>query len=739
MKRTIVFFLAAGMGLATTILSAPPDPAPPSPSPTATPAPKNSPATTTTAPAAPSASPTATAVAFEGSSTIVFADVDETRKAVAAIKPVTPGPKPDEEPTLLEFSLGDLRRSLADQPLKLRWRRSADPANPPDGIEFELDNKVRHPGTYTALIAPLPLTKPAERLRIQIEIKPAQLALPQKLVVARTSYLVTTSALQPKLEVREKSGATRLPALSVTRASAFAGTVPIATGISPNTNPITLPAAGTVEVPYSVDDVPVGTVTGALRFAADELTEPVTLDYEVRTRLSGWFIPLVIGLGFLVGWFVRKYLVQIAELGDAREQAKTLLGKVNDSLAHIPDSVFASALTELGANLDTAYRGKDAAAITAATKALDNGWRAALVEFARRKTDAAKKLAALETLTGPPLPLPAVTNARLESARVAAATAKSAIARDDVFTAEQSLTEQDSLAEDIAEIAVIKWQDPMKEAIKTLQDTPAGLPAPVQTQFAERTARVDLDRIKRGYIPPADARRQLFLDFNAEAHDTHFLFKELATRLRLEWSLIAKALESIRDALPNYGSLEQEIEAFARGLEQAVNDPPAFVGSLYDKLAKLDQQWRETLVSPVTTPNETLKKLAKERQYLQLAEALAQPQPPVGGPLLGAEETTPPSAGAPWLILSTARPLPRTPAQPVESVAAQMPEPAAILTPAEARKIQSVLLALLYIVLYWALYGEDFGNSIKDVATLFITSLALDLSVEGLLKLKKPG
>jgi hypothetical protein len=48
-----------------------------------------------------------------------------------------------------------------------------------------------------------------------------------------------------------------------------------------------------------------------------------------------------------------------------------------------------------------------------------------------------------------------------------------------------------------------------------------------------------------------------------------------------------------------------------------------------------------------------------------------------------------------------------------------------------------VLLAVVYIAVYWMLNADGFGTSIKDLATLFVTSFGLDLSAEGILKLKK--
>jgi hypothetical protein len=679
-------------------------------------------------------------VTLEGSSTIVFADAGGTRKATLAVKPTTARPKKDEEPSVIEFSLGDLRNPAPGEPLKAKWRLATDPANAPAALEFELDDTVRRPGLYTVYIAPLPVSAPTERLKVQIEIKPAKLALPQKLVVARTiNLLFQTSELQPRLDARESDRATRVPKLTVTRASAFSGTLPIAAGVTPGSDPLDLPAGQSIEVPYSVDqDVPLGTVTGTLRFAATELAEPVALDYEVRTRLTNWFIPLVIAFGFLVGWLVRKRLVEIAELGEARDRAQTLLAKVKKSLADRPDADFKAAVMTLRDDLEVAAKNKNAAAIIDATTKLDDGWRAALVEFGRRKTAAAEKLAELKSLAGPPLPLPSGTEPRLAAARDAAAQASNALAANNVTEAENDLKSHEKLTEDVWRIA-LAWQEHIAGIARLFQTTPLGLPAPVQTQFAERAKTVALDRIKTAatFETPA-LRRALFVEFNAEFRDARILFGELSTRLGFEWNLIAKAVEPIRPKLqPQDDLLADAITAFQRDLQQAADDPKAFAATLEKRLEELDTHWRAALIAkaPPTMQAEklvALKALADSRQYLQLATALVA----ASSGFLGGEVVAAESGVVPWLTMSIERALPAAVERP-DAVTPESPDPVVALTPGDARLLQSVLLAVVYIAVYWMLNADGFGTSIKDLATLFVTSFGLDLSAEGILKLKK--
>jgi hypothetical protein len=682
-------------------------------------------------------------IALEGNPTIVFADNQGVRKAVAAVKLTTARPKSDEEPSVIEFSLGDLRYSASPAPLKVKWRRAQDPANAPEAIELELDNALRRPGLYTAQIAPLPLSNPAARLQLQINIKEAKLALPQKLVIAQTNFIFGTHSIKPKLEVRETDRATRVPMLVASRTSAFAGTVPIAAGVTPQANSVNVLPGQSAEINYAVDEeVPLGTVTGALRFSAAELTEPVSLDYEVHTKLTSYLIPVIIAAGFFFGWLVRKYLVDVAQLGEAREKAKALLAQVDKSLAERPDATFRAAVTTPRDALETAQKDNKTEAITARLKELDDAWRSALIDFDHRKVAAAEKIAELKTLAGPPLPLPAVTNQRISDARNAAARAADVLARNEVAAAEDELEKEKTFPDDIWK-AALSWQDEILKVIQFLQETPMGLPSSVQTQFTEKAKNLTLNRITPhgGTFNTPDLRRTLFLDFHAEFRDAGLLFSELASRLEFESNLIDKEVKDIRQGLePEYGLLAEAIASFRRDLEDAAGDPKKFFETLGDRVQQLNTNWHAALLSKAPTATEAeklaaLNELANNRQYLQLAKNLAALLKT--NAFLGAENGAASEAGlVPWPATSMGWLTPST-IYRAQARASEVPEPVERLTPEKARLLQSILLAVIYIVLYWLLFGDSFGSSWADVATLFITSFVSDLSLEGLLRLKK--
>jgi hypothetical protein len=642
---------------------------------------------------------------------------------------------------VVEFSLVDLRNPGAPEELTVEWEPAAG-GGPARALIVHLKAGVRRPGTYTAWIAPLPKSAAAERLRLQIAIKPAKLVVPQKLVISRTiGLMLSVTEVKPLFNVHEDSKSTGIQKLTVTRTTAFSGNVALAQGLTPDpeNKGVSVPAGQRAAIPYILDDhLPLGSVTGALRLAALELPEALSVDYDIQTRLSNVFIPLVTILGFFAGWLVRKQLVDIAALGEAREGAKEILVKVDQSVAERPDRTFRAAVKLLRDDLDAKRKGKKTTEVADAIKALDDGWRTALINFEKRKKEIADLIGELKSLAGPPLPLPPQTADRLAKARETVARAEKAIALNDVAMADDETKAEARLTDEIWKIG-LAWQEQVAGLVRLLQTTPVGLPAAVQTQFVERSRDVPFDRLKPNMTFETPAlRRALFIEFHTEARDARVLLSELSTRLEFEWNAIAKVLESVRPKLlPEYNQLADSIMAFQRELERAADDPDAFKAALPKRLQELDAVWRAVLIGklPATTHPDKIKaltSLADSHQYPQLARELVG----VFSTFLGAAPTGRDVLEAPWLTKSIDALQPPA-AQSVPVNAATTPEPADPLTPTEARLFQSVILAMIYVAVYWVLNADGFGNSIADIAAIFVTSFGVDLSADTIMKLKK--
>ena len=687
--------------------------------------------------AVPAVAVAAPAVTLEGPATVEFVDVGPTRRARLAVKPSAPKPAKGDEPRVLELALGNLRDSDLAGALSVAWE--AAPDRTPLALRLELKDTVRRPGTYRAVLAPLPKSLPGERLELQIVLAAAKLGLPEKLVVGRTvQWPRETAEVKQALVAREESRATRISALEVSRVASSAAGLPVSVGITPGTAPVAIATDRQAEIPYAVDTgFPLGTVTGKLRFSALELTNPVLLDYEVRTRLSSAYIPVIIGVGFLLGWLVRKRLAQLIQLGEARDAAARLLSPVAAMLAERPDATFQQAVRPRWEELVTARNGSDPQAIATAMTQLDQVWRAAVTAFGQRQAAALAALDELRALAAPPLPLPLATGGSLRAARDAAQRARAALDRNDVATAQQELGAVGVLAAAV-QTAALDWQDTTGRLLSRLRAASLGLPGVVVTQFDDRNRSAPALDVIKAETPVAttNERRALFLAFHGEYRDARNRLAELAARLEAEWALIDQALRPVRGQLTEaYPVLAAAVVAFRTELEGAADNPAALEAVLTARLQDLDTHWRQGLLEQAPAaarPN--LLPLYQKREFLQLAQAVV---PVIPGALLGGQPQ-PAILSGPWVPLAAAAPV--AAADIVGSAAPgalAVPAPQEALTVHQARGLQSAVLAGLYIAVYWTLNADTFGAQLSEVGTLLVTSFGFDLGVEGLLKLKK--
>ena len=690
----------------------------------------------TVGPGAPAAASAAAAVILEGPATVQFVDVAPMRSARLAVKPSTRKPTQGDVPRVLELALGYLRAPDLDGVLTAAWETAPD--GTPLALRLDLKGSVRSPGTYRAMLAPLPKSLPGERLELQIVLPAAKLGLPDKLVVGRTvNWPLETTSVNEPLVAREESGATRISALEVSRVASSSAGLPVSVGITPGQAPVAIGAAGQAPIPYTVNSTfPLGTVAGKLRFSAPELTSPVLLDYEIRTRLSSAYIPVVIGLGFLLGWLVRKHLVQLIQLGEARGAATRVLSPVDAMLAERPDATFRQAIQPTREQLVTALKGDDPQAITTAATELDKAWRAAITEFGQRQAAALTALDELRALAAPPLPLPRATSAALRIARDAAERARAALDRNDVATAEQKLQAVGGLAATVQTVA-LSWQDTMGRLLAGLRTAALGLPAVVVTQFDDRNRSAPaIDAIKAETpLATPNERRALFLAFHGEYRDAGNRLAELSARIETEWALVDQALRPVRGRLtPAYQALAATVAAFWKEIEGAADDPAALEAVLTVRLQDLDAHWSQGLLEQApTSARPNLQPIYQKREFLQLAQAIV---PTIPGILLSGQP--PVLANALWTPLAVAAP--GAAADIVGSAAPgalAVPAQLEALTVHQARGLQSAILAGLYIAVYWTLNADTFGAQLSEVGTLLVTSFGLDLGVDGLLKLKK--
>lgn len=669
---------------------------------------------------------------LEGPASVEFPDSDGERTTRLAVRPGSAKIEEGDVPYVVEFSMGDLRLDTSKKSLQAKWEGPAGA----ESLVLILDSSIRRPGAYRAILAPLPKSKPLQRLTLQITLHAATLKLlPEKLVVdRRIGFFCGPELVAPPLSIMEESGV-GIRALSASSYASQAGLLPTSAGIVPSASSVPVKPRGIVSVPYNlIGDFPLGVVNGKLLFAAEELAESKVVDYEVRSRLSSSFIPFLILLGMTLGYFVRVYLAKVISVAAATDQATVLKDQIADSMTERPDEKFWKTFEAEWSDLARALKQGTAVGITAAVTALDTKWRAALTDFAQREQAAQADVESLRQLVPPPLPLPAAVRQILLPAEQALNSALSNLKRRDVWGAQREINAAVAdLGRNFLESA-LDWQDSATTVLKHLSDKPPGLPASVTQDLSQRVnADPKLDRIKaESSVSTAAEIRTLELVLHAEFREVHLILQELWNRLETEWNLVKEAVKGVRPILTGaFDDLEKSVTGMKSWLLDAVEDPPAFLAEMPERLQTIDNQWQAAILEPLAPEQrEALKTQLADRLYLEAARAMAKLAAPdrllkiKGGAL---------PAGR-WTILEEApmEALPFSPPQ-VGSVMPPRPKPLVGATVSKAKFLQVCILGFFYATIYWMINKESFGQSWSEPAVLLVSSFLIDLTADGLI------
>jgi hypothetical protein len=310
-------------------------------------------------------------------------------------------------------------------------------ANTAPALVLHVADSLREPGTYEIVVDLLPASpRPIPPEHIKIIVPSASLEAPGKLLAERTVYAPAWLAHvwadeKLPLAIREKGQQAGIQALN-------GRTGPLA--VDTKQIPGSVRLSGPVRVKqgdwtfidaYSLDGVfPPGTATGRLFLTAQELTEPLAVDVEVRSRVSKWYLLVAILLGLLASLLTKVKLAQYIALRQARVLAAKLLEDVQRDLGRYTEAAFADKVRVDRESLDRARTGSDPRSIESARAALDTVWKSAVQEAEGRRADYRTKAARFAELVSMDWPLPVPLRGPLDAARDAAKTAKASQAPD---------------------------------------------------------------------------------------------------------------------------------------------------------------------------------------------------------------------------------------------------------------------------------------------------------------------
>lgn len=275
----------------------------------------------------------------------------------------------------------------------------------------------------------------------------------------------------------------------------------LATG-APHPLPTPVTAGGALNLDYALSDFPLGTSTRKVDVNSPQLTTPITVTFEVATRLSPVWIPIIVLVGLFAGWLARIALPWLTEWSRRRALRLRLVDIAQRMRNRYADSILHQTLSGIQATLgNTALTREE---LDEQQVALAGALQAAVSRLAAGRATAS----ASEGLLVGGWRLPPVVNGALADARTAVNTEMIGIeARETDLMANRSATTNARLADLLA--AAIEWNRVYLESLKALH---AGLPSDPavidRLRLGQLVARLD-DAIALSPASAADVRSAL--------------------------------------------------------------------------------------------------------------------------------------------------------------------------------------------------------------------------------------
>jgi hypothetical protein len=484
---------------------------------------------------------------------------------------------------------------------------------------------------------------------------------------------------------------------------------------------------------------PRGTTTGSFKLIAPQLAQPVTINYEVRTRLHELYLLFAIALGLGLSYIARYRLQERILQAQARLQADEILQELTDHLGNYDDTVAATVADERDALRNAALAG-DPDHINQHARLLRTQWQEALTNFATRNGQATDQLRDLQSVLSLPWQAPRPIQASIQTAKTAAEAVgqllhnhkadealKAVIAACQQFGAD---LRNDGLA----------WQNDARGVLDPIANATLGIPEPVRVQFKDvlHNAPPELDRIKNEN-PPTDAAgfKSTLNDLSTEYRGMAETMTRLKERMQLEWSaaenLWRPAQLTRQDLLIE---LRRQFVQMNDSLGAAADDPGPLRAALPQMLADMQASWRDDLVAQVPPGYAKLAQILaniEAREFVLAVQAVLAAQGSEDR-LFGSAPKAPPTS---W-------PAGRQPQLgshfvTLFSTAVEQPAPIPglprVLLQRElnsGRLLQTAVVGALMALWAFTSYQQTFDGTYTGLLAPLVGAFLLDVSIEGL-------
>ncbi|HYO64771.1 MAG TPA: hypothetical protein VEU33_01705, partial [Archangium sp.] len=666
----------------------------------------------------------------------------------------------------IDVGLGDWHDNALREAFTATLSESSPGQHPGISLKVELA-KLPQPGTYDVQLS-LRQGQEQQFLKLQVLVPEARLRAQAAPLVERVIGLFNGVEDTPGLfTLSETSGRSRVTNLSIQPLTAAVSGDTTLTGhlrfdTAPGSPPVpvVIPPGGSADIPYAVfGDFPVGTAKGSVELLSPQLQTPLTVTYEVRTRRTVLWVPLLLVLSLLTGYLLRTWLKYQVELNEKRVAAGALRLKLEDERRLRPDPLYLASLAEVDAPL-AQLQTLDVKGLSEQLPKAEQKFEAARAEFDKRQAETQARLAEAEQLLSVAWSVHPSLQETLGKTREALGASRRLLESNAVAAADQELKGQlASLSQALRE-KLRAWRRSVDTQLARFDDAPLPL-----REEDQKTLSTQIERLH-------DALRQIPLDAAqlelravlSGAHDARTLLINTEPQLRNQLQRILYGVRDVFDAggVPLTG-LEQELREWSRPPNGPVEDDLEW---LINRSRLLERVLKQVTVTQLGgTPDEAARGLIDQRRYVDLAALVVKRRQEEAhrAPILesftepfGDTPATPPPATG--VALPTIPPVsfPESPGgvlgaipEALSRLLERVRQPASVSPAAghalafktllRARAARTLIAGIGILAVGYFLFAGKFTGTAQDLAAVFVWGFTIDVSVDALVDVVSKG
>ncbi|MGO9118170.1 MAG: hypothetical protein ACLQPD_11235 [Desulfomonilaceae bacterium] len=692
----------------------------------------------------------------------IFADGD---KATARFPVTLDGVQPESiELRIVDVVLGKRRESRLVDAFTPKMEPASEDLSQAISIELDL-KKVCEQGTYN-LAVDASTVEGSQRKILELQIiVPTATLRPPGAIVAEEVVCVPwwrSSLEKSPFQLNETSGRSCLTGVHFSHLPGSGDNLTIDGRLEFQSPVSTVPPRGTAPVNYKLNgNFPFGVTKGAIEVYAPQLAGPLTVNYEVRKRLYGCWIFVIILLGLVLGWAVKTRLRFRIELDNKLLEALDLKELINKEIQSHHDAEFRQALTGALAKLQEALGKKKTSVIDEEISEVNRMRSTALADLQSRRKAAETKFAELDSLAHMAVYLPDSIREPLRLITGQLEDVRQKLNLDDVKEARERLDEiETNLAETIQK-AEIKWSEDVRGYLRALIGPNTLLPtviipklekavdslAPILDKVTNAVAIMTVEQIGKDLSAIAMVRKNVF-DLMAQLQGW---LQEMAAGI----SLILGEVGISDPAAVEH--LKETIADFGKKAEVAVDRPEKSINVLPTDLEELHKAWNDALLKQIPeTGNQeidTVKKFIDSHKYAEAAQEVVQiirdkrKKMESEGKPLGPWGREPTRLRSFALALSTWSADVTAVREP--AVVTRIERMEAFYDPLIWQRsriernlfwdtfLQTVLVGALIAVVGYLLFAEKFIGTPQDIAGVFFWAFGIDITVDAVVQTAK--